>query len=469
MSDGTPFIPPADWQTALQVLAQIDADPALAPDLAALERLVSRLAKAARKRRRAAQEPDEEELHQRELQSRQDLQANKAHDLKLLASTANVRTHRGTDADAANSSAAKADLRGKDRTCYICRAGFRQLHPRYDRLCPCCAGYNAGRRDETCELSGRIALVTGGRVKIGHATALRLLRNGAEVHVTSRFPRDAAARFAAQADVKDWQSRLHVHGLDLMDIPGVLAFADRFTASLPHLDILINNAAQTVRRSPAFYAEPLALEQQPAHLLPAIERQWLADPDALFSAAQETSIALPTARDRHGQPLDLRNDNSWTLRLPDLPATELLEVLLVNTAAPAILCQRLLPLMKRSPHPARFIINASGQDGTFAVEAKSARHPHINMSKAALNMLTRTAAPDLAQDAVFMNSVDTGWISYEGGNGGRERLESQGWVPPLDEHDAAARLCAPVFDAVLYPAETPVHGRLLRHFRVSEW
>ena len=468
MSEGSLSISPADWQATLRVLTQIDSDPALAPDLSLLEPLISRLAKAARKRRRAAHEPEEEEINRRAIQSRQDIQANKSHDVKLVSATANVRIHRGA-ADAKQSGFAEGELRGKDRACYICHTSFRQLHSHYDRLCPPCADYNLERRNQACALDGRIALVTGGRVKIGHATALRLLRNGAEVHVTSRFPRDAAARFAAQADVAEWQSRLHIHGLDLMDIPSVLAFADRLTASLPHLDILINNAAQTVRRSPEFYAEPLALEHRPSHLLPAIERQLLAEPDTAFSILPEASIVMPSAKDRHGQPLEERNDNSWTLRLADLGATELLEVLLVNTAAPAMLCQRLLPLMKRSPQSARFIVNATGPDGIFAVDSKSARHPHVNVSKAGLNMLTRTAASDLAQDAVFMNSVDTGWISHEGGKRSREKLESQGWVPPLDEHDAAARLCAPIFDSVHAPAEPPVHGRLFRHFQVAQW
>src|SRR5262249_42098691 len=135
-------------------------------------------------------------------------------------------------------------------------------HPFYDSLCPECAELNWSKRGQECDLSGRVALVTGGRVKIGFAVALRLLRAGATVHVTTRFPRDAAGRFAAEADFATWSDRLRLHGLDLRALTEVERFADELCDRLARLDVVVNNAAQTVRRPAAYYREMVARERE---------------------------------------------------------------------------------------------------------------------------------------------------------------------------------------------------------------
>ena len=129
-------------------------------------------------------------------------------------------------------------------------------------MCEACGDFNYAKREQTADLSGRYALVTGARVKIGYQASLKLLRAGAHVIVTTRFPRDAAARYAREEDFADWKERLEIHGLDLRHSPSVEIFARFLTQTKPHLDILINNAAQTVRRPPAFYAHMLDVERK---------------------------------------------------------------------------------------------------------------------------------------------------------------------------------------------------------------
>ncbi|KAB2359073.1 SDR family NAD(P)-dependent oxidoreductase, partial [Actinomadura montaniterrae] len=152
---------------------------------------------------------------------------------------------------------------GRARACYVCKAPYRDVHPDYHLMCPECAAENLARRHARCDLRGRRALVTGGRIKIGFQVALKMLRDGAEVLVTTRFPRDAARRFAAVPDSAEWLPRLHVHGVDLLDLPGVAGLLDAVHARFDHLDVLVNNAAQTVRRPPAYHREVRAAEALP--------------------------------------------------------------------------------------------------------------------------------------------------------------------------------------------------------------
>jgi len=152
---------------------------------------------------------------------------------------------------------------GRDRPpCYICKARYDRPHPSNPSLCPSCGEFNFARRSLRADLTGRVAVLTGGRVKIGFETSLKLLRDGARVIVTTRFPQDAARRYAREADVADWQARLTLYGLDLRDLRGVQTFIGHLKATEPHLDLLINNAAQTISRPPAFYAHLLEGERQ---------------------------------------------------------------------------------------------------------------------------------------------------------------------------------------------------------------
>ena len=149
---------------------------------------------------------------------------------------------------------------GQTVHCYVCKQHYAEIHHFYDQLCPSCGDLNLRKRTETADLFGRTALLTGGRVKIGYQAGLKLLRAGARLVVTTRFPRDAAMRLAREPDFDDWRDRVEVYGLDLRHTPSVEAFCAHLSATHGHLDYIVNNACQTVRRPPEFYRHMLELE-----------------------------------------------------------------------------------------------------------------------------------------------------------------------------------------------------------------
>ena len=155
--------------------------------------------------------------------------------------------------------------------CYVCKQKYTVIHHFYDQLCPDCAEFNFRKRTELADLRGRVALLTGGRVKIGYQAGLKLLRCGAHVIVTTRFPRDSAQRYAREPDFADWADRLEIFGLDLRHTPSVEAFCRELLATRTRLDFIVNNACQTVRRPPEFYrhmmeGETAALQPMPEHV-----------------------------------------------------------------------------------------------------------------------------------------------------------------------------------------------------------
>ncbi|MBA2237678.1 MAG: SDR family NAD(P)-dependent oxidoreductase, partial [Lysobacter sp.] len=304
--------------------------------------------------------------------------------------------------------------------CYVCKQKYSKIHHFYDQLCPDCASFNYAKRTELADLTGRVALLTGGRVKIGYQAGLKLLRAGAELIVTTRFPRDSAARYAQEPDFGAWGHRLQVFGLDLRHTPSVEAFCSRLLATRERLDFIINNACQTVRRPPEFYAHMMQGETAALADTPQVVRQLLghyevlrgaqasgegdaalaridadraADAPGLTRAAELSQIALlpdelvaqrhlfPEGRlDQDLQQVDLRGRNSWRLLMDEVPSVELLEVQLVNAVAPFIINARLKPLMLRTGNRDKHIVNVSAVEGQFYRNFKTTRHPHTNMA-----------------------------------------------------------------------------------------
>ena len=445
-------------------------------------------------------------------------------------------------------------------SCYICHKPYVELHFFYHQLCPACATFNYAKREEKANLQGKVCLVTGGRTKIGYRSALKLLRCGSRVVVTTRFPHDAAVRFAAEKDCNMWLDNLDIYGLDFRDLRRLEEFCSYLQITYDRLDVIINNACQTIRRPPAYYQHLISDEVQYAEdgvasisatksicdagkkidkilkkqcefstvqseCLTSTQQMKLQNNSgrkgsavdvndgikALSSLASVAEVRQPTASssssnstglnsvqlsqlvvapgddcvdtslfpvgsgslDVNKQQVDLRKHNSWTMRLDEVSTPELAEVFAINTMAPTILNSRLKGMMQRHPDDLKFIVNVSAMEGKF-YRYKSERHPHTNMAKAALNMLTRTSAQDYIKSNIHMTSVDTGWINDEKPIDLAVKHEQKHkFQTPLDEVDAAARVLDPVIGPLnaLQRGDVadPPWGVFLKDYMKCEW
>ncbi len=477
---------PDELAICLKVLAASEALPPDHADALTIRRATARVFKQVKRARRA---------------ERRD--AITASDRAVVAATATGSPQRIDDETeglplVSSSPGASAGTYLRPRPCYICKHAYTQVDAFYHQLCPSCARLSHAKRNARTDLSGRRALLTGGRAKIGMYIALRLLRDGAHLTITTRFPNDAVRRFTALADSGEWLHRLRIVGIDLRDPAQVVALAESVAAAGP-LDILINNAAQTVRRSPGAYAALVAAESVPVSggPLPEVltfDRISDAHPAALAGSLAEhpaphpSPTTLPgaelsrlavlggsaslqrhldsTAVDAGGLLPDLQTVNSWTQRVNDVDPLELLEVQLCNTTAPFILVSRLRAAMAASPARRKYVVNVSAMEGVFSRGYKGAGHPHTNMAKAALNMLTRTSAADLFTDGILMTSVDTGWITDERPHYTKVRLAQEGFHAPLDLVDGAARVYDPIVQG---ESGVDLYGCFLKDYRRANW
>jgi NAD(P)-dependent dehydrogenase (short-subunit alcohol dehydrogenase family) len=478
-------IDPAELEVTLRVLAQLDAVDQTHPDFIAVRHATAKMFKAAKIARR-------KQLREEEA----------AADRAVVAATATGAPDRIDDETrgipiSTSTTAPTAGTLRRARACYICKQPYTLVDAFYHQLCPACAAMSHAKRDARTDLTGRRALLTGGRAKIGMYIALRLLRDGAHTTITTRFPRDAVRRFSSLPDAADWLHRLKVVGIDLRDPAQVLGLADDVAAA-GHLDILINNATQTVRRSPGAY-QPLVdaeLAPLPDGPLPelvtfghtndqhpqALERSVTAHPilAAAASRADELTeqamaagssslerLAAGTAIDAGGLIPDLHHTNSWVQSVDEVDPLEMLEVQLANTTAPFLLISKLRASLAASPARRTYIVNVSAMEGVFNRGYKGPGHPHTNMAKAAVNMLTRTSAREMFEsDGILMTSVDTGWITDERPHPTKVRLAEEGFHAPLDLVDGAARVYDPI---VRGEAGEDLFGVFLKDYRPGAW
>ena len=466
----TPGIAPERLETALAVLAELDRLPTDHPDAVRIRQATAGVYKSVKIRRR-----------------REARDAVLANDNAVTAATATAAPGRIDDETRGLpiGEAKGAQVVGtliNARSCYVCKQRYREVDAFYHQLCPPCAELNHSKREARTDLRGRRALLTGGRAKIGMYIALRLLRDGADTTITTRFPHDAVRRFTAMPDSDQWLDRLTVVGLDLRDPAQVIELADTVAAKGP-LDVLINNAAQTVRRSPGAYGQLAAAEAAPLPdgPLPALEVLGAtpalhAEQTAALTTHQPLTPAALTALsmtvggtviDAGGLVPDLAPVNSWTQQVHEVDALEMLEVQLCNVTAPFVLVSRLRSALAASPARRTYVVNVSAMEGQFGRGYKGPGHPHTNMAKAALNMLTRTSAREMLEtDGILMTSVDTGWITDERPHPTKSRLADEGFHAPLDLVDGAARVYDPV---VRGEAGEDVFGVFLKDYVPSAW
>jgi len=482
-------VAPSDFETFLRVMDQVAVLPETHPQHTAARRASSALYKAAKKHRRGEKRRKIAEA-----------------DAAVVAATATGSPGRIDDETnglllTSATTAATAGTLLRARACYVCKQDYTVVDAFYHQLCPGCAALHHAKRGARTDLTGRRALLTGGRAKIGMYIALRLLRDGADLTITTRFPRDAVRRFSAMDDAHDWLHRLHVVGIDLRDPAQVVALADH-VASEGALDILINNAAQTVRRSPGAYsrlaeAESAPLPDTTARMITGFGHPSDAHPRALAGSVSELTdpalaieraaptgvdelvtqsltaqaaslerLVAGTSIDAGGLIPDVVEANSWVATVEQVDPMELLEVQLCNQTAPFILISRLRTALAGTPARRSYIVNVSAMEGVFSRGYKGPGHPHTNMSKAALNMLTLTSAAEMRGDSILMTAVDTGWITDERPHHTKVRLAEDGFHAPLDLVDGAARVYDPI---VRGEAGEDLYGCFLKDYQRSRW
>ncbi len=315
------------------------------------------------------------------------------------------------------------------KTCLMCRKNTIEHYG----ICEECAELNRNMRNMPCDFSEKTAVVTGGRIKIGYAVCLRLLRNGAKVIAVTRYPKTAMEQYAKEPDFEQFKDRLFIIGFDLLRVDLIEDLLLQIQEIAENkVDILINNAAQTVKKSNDYYATLIAHENK--LLLESNHHLILRhNPNDTVNAL----IPFNSICDYGETPLE----NSWVRKAENISVKEMLEVQLINVTAPFLLTSCIRKMMLHNPSENKFIINVSSVEGRFQTKQKLARHVHTNMAKASLNMMTHSVASDFAKDNIYVYSCDPGWVSNQFPP---EYEISKNFQPYLTFQDGACRILYPI-------------------------
>jgi NAD(P)-dependent dehydrogenase (short-subunit alcohol dehydrogenase family) len=390
------------------------------------------------------------------------------------------------------------------RHCYMCRFRFDSPHRLYPSLCNPCGEFNISSSmlslSPNLDLKEKIALVTGGRINLGYHTALRLLRCGANVVVSTRYPMDAEKRYMKETDSEQWKARLKIVGADFRSAKDVFALINAVLSLLrswanggkAKLDILINNAAQTLTDS---------VEKEDEHIERESQLKSTSSSDLLLEAGYSprvrggavsyqiesstseispTSFSLKPSMEAGSLITSKDTRSSWVQRISEIPYEDVISAHSVNTFVPFILLRELLPHMSarpkskssptdrplpnQNPNPAGYVVNVSSREGIFENKpgsaAKNGHHVHTNMSKAALNMLTETEAGSAwTKGRVAVNTVDPGYMSADPMF--MEMVGREGEACPIGWEDGAARVLWPIAKG---EQGQVIRGRFLKHF-----
>ena len=403
------------------------------------------------------------------------------------------------------------------QSCYTCKKKINNdnIHNFYTNLCSTCGDYNYSFRELSLNLKGRIAVVTGGRVKIGFYIVLKLLNYGCKVVSTTRFPKDALSKYKQEANYNEFKDNLIIYPIDFRIFESTDKFVKYLNETIPHLDILINNAAQTVRRTTSYYKYLLEIEageiekQDEKKIamndIPAVNNLLYSSESNALSMFSSSNNQIRTRHDYiknekklpmsviasqikimneeeapstimmgpDGQPIDFSNNkSSWNMELDEVPFQEFAEVQIINSWTPYYLCVKLKPLMEKSPFKDRYIVNVSSVEGIFN-HFKRTTHPHTNMAKASLNMMTRTCGKYYKDFGIYMTAADTGWVSpmNEFNNlfksSKAKSFENEYLNIPLDELDGAMRVLYPIIEGV--KNKNYMYGHLLKDYKSTNW
>ena len=434
---------PTEWEHCLKVLSILKDNPFENPDNEKFAGLITKIHKNAKKNLRSTSESERKKADIETILNAE--LSKKALEGESLFWDGTKKLHHFTELNS-------------PKACYCCNEIYTLAHSFYNRLCPSCADLNYEKRFQNQDLTNRNVIITGGRVKVGYATTLKLLRNNANVVLTTRFPALALEQLAQESDYADWKSRLVVYGLDLRNLKAINEFILFYKSKFKSLDILINNAAQTIK-----YPDNLLIGWSSNPKLIANSTPIFKEVKSLEYAKNEKTVVR---LNRFGQPVDSRDKTSWNSTLEEIELHELIEVNLINQIAPYVLIKELKPLFNQSNFAEKFIVNVTSSEGMFSYTKKTIFHPHTNMTKAALNMMTLTSAKEFAESSIFMTSVDVGWISTGAKESLREKQFENGYIPPLDSVDGASRILDPIIQGI---NGTILHGVLLKNYKVSSW
>ena len=445
-----------EWKSCIKVLNILKESPYQNPNNKLFSGLISKVYKTAKKQKSKSEYNQKQEKDFATLKS-STIAKNALENITLFSHKETQKKHNYKQLEI-------------PRNCYSCNASYSKAHFFYNRMCPSCSEENYEARFESVDLSGRNVLLTGGRVKVGYATALKILRAKGNLLITTRFPGIALEQFKKEDDYNDWKDRLVVYGLDLKNLRAVEGFINFYKSKYDSLDILINNAAQTIKYEESYYLPLLKKEEK---LLLAYDKKEQLFPNTILFSEDKLLIKDDNefqsfAMNRFGQPIDYRDKTSWNSTLEEISMYELLEVNLINQIAPYFLIKELTPLLRKSNFSKKFIINVTSSEGIFSYNNKTKHHPHTNMTKAALNMMTRTSGKQYADDyKIFMYAVDVGWISTGAKEKLREKQFDKAYIPPLDSVDGASRILHPIINGL--KEKVILAGTLLKNFKIENW